>query len=41
MTYDYYLKAGASGSIAAFLTHVGMVPIDVIKTRMQASHFDF
>lgn len=33
--FKYYCKAGASGSIAAFATHVGMVPIDVIKTRMQ------
>jgi solute carrier family 25 phosphate transporter 3 len=34
---EYYYKAGAAGSIAAFFTHVGMVPIDVIKTRMQIS----
>lgn len=33
--FKYYCKASASGSIAAFATHVGMVPIDVIKTRMQ------
>jgi len=33
----YFIKAGASGSIAALVTHVGMVPIDVIKTRMQIS----
>jgi len=33
----YFYKAGAAGSIACFFTHVGMVPLDVIKTRMQIS----
>lgn len=34
-TPTYFLKAACSGSIAAWFTHFIMVPIDVVKTRIQ------
>lgn len=32
---SFYWKSAASGAIAACFTHVIMVPVDVVKTRMQ------
>lgn len=32
---SFYLKSAASGGIAACFTHFIMVPVDVVKTRMQ------
>ncbi len=32
---SYYLRSAVSGAIAACTTHVIMVPVDVIKTKMQ------
>jgi solute carrier family 25 phosphate transporter 3 len=34
---SFYTKAAASGALAACFTHVIMVPLDVVKTRMQLS----
>jgi solute carrier family 25 (mitochondrial phosphate transporter), member 3 len=35
--YDskYYLKSGVSGGICCLYTHVAVVPIDVVKTKIQ------
>lgn len=35
MDYDFILKASISGGVAAFSTHLLIVPLDVLKTRMQ------
>ena len=30
-----YVKTGVAGAVAANVTHVGLVPADVVKTRIQ------
>ena len=34
---QYYKKCGIGGSLACGLTHIGVLPLDIVKCRMQAS----
>lgn len=33
--HSFFLKSALAGSVAASSTHLALVPVDVIKTRMQ------
>ncbi|KAF0852872.1 mitochondrial solute carrier family 25 (mitochondrial phosphate transporter) member 3 [Andalucia godoyi] len=35
MTLDRWFRVGTSGAICAMITHVYVIPVDVVKTRMQ------
>ncbi len=36
-TVNYYLKGALAGGICCGVTHAGLCPVDVVKTRMQLS----